>query len=92
MVEGICDSSMKIIFPDTLFVDLLRSLSIATNLSYQSLVDFISFMKDVSLVPITQCVKGGGGQKNVFFPRKPKVCFGQLGQVIECSTLGSTFE
>ena len=39
----------------------------------------------------TQCVKGGGSEK-CFFPRKPKVCFGQLGQVIECSTLRSTFQ
>ena len=41
--------------------------------------------------PQTQCVKGGGSEK-CFFLRQPKVCFGQLGQVIGCSTLGSTFE
>ena len=36
-------------------------------------------------------LKGGGSEK-CFFLRQPKVCFGQLGQVIGCSTLGSTFE
>ena len=78
MVEGICASSMKILFPDSIFVDLLRSLSIATNLSYQLLVDFISFMKDVSLVPITQCVKGGGVRK-MFFSEKTKGLFWSIG-------------
>ena len=42
-------------------------------------------------VDLHSVLKGGGSEKS-FFPRKPKVCFGQLGQVIECSTLGSTFE
>ena len=44
-------------------------------------------------LPLTQsqCVKGGGSEK-CFFLRQPKVCFGHLGQVIECSTLRSTFQ
>ena len=41
---------------------------------------------------LVHSVLKGGGSEKCFFPRKPKVCFGQLGQVIECSTLRSTFQ
>ena len=45
-----------------------------------------------SCLSIPHSVLKGGGSEKCFFLRQPKVCFGQLGQVIGCSTLGSTFE
>ena len=41
---------------------------------------------------VPHSVLKGGGSEKCFFLRQPKVCFGQLGQVFGCSTLGSTFE
>ena len=59
----------------------------------RSLATFGGFLGGVGgVLDPTQCVKGGGGSEKCFFLRQPKVCFGQLGQVIGCSTLGSTFE
>ena len=52
----------------------------------------ITNSNNMAQVVMEHSVLKGGGSEKYFFPRKPKVCFGQLGQVIECSTLRSTFQ
>merc|ERR1712222_279608 len=52
MPDGILAASLKIVFPETLLVDLLKFLSMDTSRSYQSPVEDSNFMKDMSPAPM----------------------------------------
>ena len=80
----------------TMGQDSASTRCILTKSEVGQRVCFVCTIKNVRMWygaprPFRHSVLRGGSEK-CFFPRKPKVCFGQLGQVIECSTLRSTFQ